>query len=336
MEPGTSIQRWADTAMYPAAHNEQADRGELVEPKVTLVSMTPQPLRTMAAACELYVGHIFTDPMDISKPLALHWLEEMTRTELESGLEFIDLHFFIEGVPRDFTHQAVRQRTAVYVQESQRFAVKENAQFEVTMPPSISKLAEDDPMRVLWIQADEYDAQVYNGLISGGIPAEDARKRLPQGITTRLHYKTNLRNLIPLAGKRLCSQAQYDWKKVWYGMIQAILNYGPVHERWQQREISKLFKPICYQTGKCGFHAESDRFCVIRERVDAHAANGEQPRVWLDIDPMEPLREGAARMSPAMAEYLRLPLKYCGDSDSHDEHPHLYHLQNYRCLGIHP
>jgi flavin-dependent thymidylate synthase len=334
MAPGNSVQKWSDVAMYESAHNAMADAGQQVEPRVTLVSMTHQPLRTMAAACELYIGHMVTDPMDINKPLAMHWLEEMTRTELQSGLEFIDLHFFFEGVTRAFTHQAVRQRTAVFVQESQRFAVKENAELEVAYPPSIAGLDDDHPMRVLWDQANEYDASVYNGLIGGGIPAEDARGRLPHNITTRMHYKTNLRNLIPLAGKRLCSQAQWEWKQVWYEMIRAILDYGPVHERWQQREIIKLFKPICYQTGRCGFHAESDRFCAIRSRVDVHTANGDNPTTWVDIDPLEPLREGAARLSPAMAEHLKLPVRYCGDTDTHEEHEYLYHLANYRCLGI--
>jgi len=336
MAADKQIARFADVAMFEAKPNDMASNGEQVEPKVHLVSMTAQPLRTMAAASLLYKGVIVTDPMEVIKKDAIFEFGEMTKTKLQAPLEFIDFHFFFEGVTRAFTHQLVRQRTAVYVQESLRFAVKANAGLEVAYPPSIAELEDDDPARAIWNNAVATTADTYNGLISNGIPAEDARGLLPTNITTRVHYKTNLRNLSEHAGLRLCTQAQYEWKQVWYGMIRAILDYGPVHERWQQREITKLFKPVCFQEGKCGFHATSDRFCSIRDRVDAHASAGDPVDQWTDIDPFEPLREGAARLSPAMKGYLDLPLRYCGTDGEHEEHTYIYHIQEYKCFGIKP
>ena len=47
-EPGTDVARWADEAMYRAAPIKD------FEPKVTLVSMTANPLKVMAAANEQY------------------------------------------------------------------------------------------------------------------------------------------------------------------------------------------------------------------------------------------------------------------------------------------
>jgi thymidylate synthase ThyX len=44
---------------------------------------------------------------------------------LKAPLEAIDFHFMVEGVTRAHTHQEVRQRTAVFAQESMRFAVKD-------------------------------------------------------------------------------------------------------------------------------------------------------------------------------------------------------------------
>jgi flavin-dependent thymidylate synthase len=286
--------RYADVAMYTA--QPISEDGETVRTKVTIVSMTANPLRVMAAASELYQGGVYSDPYLIGRSKALEWLDGFRKSKISAPLEFINLHFFIEGVTRAFTHQLVRQRTAVFVQESMRFAVKENAAFEIVMPPSISILAEDHPMRVLWKQADEYDAWVYNSLIAGGIPAEDARGRLPTNIATRIHYHTDLRNLVNQSGMRLCSQAQAEWKQVWAEFIKAILSYGPEEERWQQREIGKLFKPVCYQTGSCGFNGPADRWCVIRDRVNAHSAAGDPPDTWTDIDPREPLHPSAARM----------------------------------------
>jgi flavin-dependent thymidylate synthase len=295
-EKSREIQKWADVAMYPAQCDDMAAAGLDVEPQVYLVSMTPRPLQVMAAAAELYAGNPVYDPRLIGPKTARNWFRDMTRTALQAPLEFIDLHFFFAGVTRAFTHQLVRQRTAVYVQESQRFAVKRDAAIEISYPPGIAKLPSDHPMRVVWDKAVENNAWAYNALVDGGIPAEDARGLLPTNITTRVHYKTNLRNLAEHAGLRLCSQAQFEWKMVWFGMIDAIRNYGPAENAWQQEEIARLFKPICYQTGRCEFRAETDRACRIRDRVEAHHAHGEGPEQWTDIDPREPLIEGAARI----------------------------------------
>jgi flavin-dependent thymidylate synthase len=266
--------------------------------------MTTEPLRTMAAAAEMYRGHTVSDVRNISRTSALEWLNDMLRTGTKAPMEFVDLDFLFEGVTRAFTHQLVRQRTAVYVQESMRFAVKRNA--KVAMPPSIRALKEDAPARVIWESMVHNLNTAYNALIDSGIPAEDARGLLPTNITTKIHYKTNLRNLMEHAGMRLCSQAQYEWKEVWLLILEAIHNYPRTNGgisvtlagQWQYDAIVKLFKPVCYNTGKCEFMAATDRACTIRERVQAHYVRGEGPEAWEDIDPREALIEGAARKAP--------------------------------------
>jgi thymidylate synthase ThyX len=186
-----------------------------------------------------------------------------------------------------------------------RFSVAANGQHEVRLPPSLEDLPEDDPKRITWDNVVSRIAWAYKSLIDAGVPAEDARGLLPTNIGTRIHYKTNLRGLAEHAGMRLCSQAQDEWKEVWEGIITALLNWGPVSDRWQQRAIAALFRPVCFSTGKCEFMAETDRWCRIRDRVQAHAAKGEPSVTWVDIDPHECLIPGAARMSPQTAEYLR-------------------------------
>lgn len=302
----TDVSKYADIAMYRARPDELAQIGEPVHPQVTLVSMTPKPIRVIAAAASLYSGGVVHDAQEVTKELALALFDDMSKTTLKAPLEYVDLHFIFEGVSRAFTHQLVRQRTAVYVQESMRFAVKDNAAFEVMMPPSIDRLADDAPQRLIWHDAVVSVAHAYNALIESGIPAEDARGLLPTNITTRVHYKTNLRNLAEHAGLRLCSQAQNEWKEVWEGILWAIRNYWEgLTEEWEKDAILSLFKPICYRTGRCEFRASTDRFCAIRDRVEAHHAKGEPPSEWSDINPMDALREDAARISPEMQEYLK-------------------------------
>jgi flavin-dependent thymidylate synthase len=269
--------------------------GDEIRPRVVLLDMTANPLRLIGAVSELYDGRVVEDPSTVSRETVMRWINGFKQSRISAPLEWVNLSLFISGVTRAFTHQLVRQRTAVYVQESMRFAVKENAAFEVALPPSIAGEPGDSPLRAEWEKTTRSVAASYNRLVNAGMPAEDARGLLPTNIGTRVHYHTDLRNLISQSGNRLCSQAQQEWKQVWIEIIRAIIAYGPKEERWQQREIASLFKPICYQTGKCEFMGPADRFCSIRDRVEAHHANGDRPDTWTDIDPHEPLHPLAAR-----------------------------------------
>jgi len=282
--------RWADEAMYSAKPISGTG------PTVVLSDMTANPLRLVAAVSEQYRGGIFPNPTSITQEQAMEWYHGALKARgLPAPLEWVNFSFYIEGVTRAFTHQLVRQRTATFVQESMRFAVKENAEMEIVMPEYIARLAEDHPLRVEWNTTSAYVAASYNRMVNGGVPAEDARGILPTNIATRVHYRTNLRNLIEHAGLRLCSQAQYEWKQVWAEMIKAILAYGPEEDRWQQEAIVRMFRPVCYQTGRCEFMGPADRFCSIRDRVEAHPKKGDRPETWDDIHPHEALSYGAAR-----------------------------------------
>lgn len=293
-EGSNAVARYADEAMFTAVPLADEESGP-VTPRVTIIEMTRNPLRVIAAASEMYQGRPVTDVNDIDRRTAMDWLDGFKASKISAPLEFVTIHFLIEGVSRAFTHQMVRQRTAVYVQESMRFAVKENAAMEVVEPPSLLGLAEDHPWRVEWDAGVREVGARYNRLVNAGMPAEDARGLLPTNIATRIHYHTNLRALVEHSGMRLCSQAQAEWKSVWMEMIRALLVFGPTVDRWQQREIVRLFKPVCYQTGKCEFMGPADRYCSIRDRVEAHHQAGDHPNTWTDIHPQEPLHRNAAR-----------------------------------------
>jgi len=316
---GNEVARFADVAMYHAAEAERAEDGdgEAALPRVTLVQMTRNPLGTMAAASELYRGTVCPSPV-VNRMVAEEWLHDMTRTRLQTPLEFVSLHFLLENVSRGFTHQLVRQRTAAYVQESMRFAVKDDAGWAVYMPPSIAELPDGHPRRELWIQAVKNTGTVYAGLVNNGIPAEDARGLLPTNILTRVHYHTNLRNLLEHAGNRLCTQAQFEWRLVFQGIVNAIRGFpsrlsdadGGSREhslQWQYDAIADLFRPICYRTGKCEFMAATDRHCNIRERVNSFHDSGIPSAQWdstvfpahVRINPAEWLLDPAsARKAP--------------------------------------
>ena len=158
-----------------------------------------------------------------------------------------------------------------------------------------------------WDLAVEYASAQYNALVNSGMPAEDARGLAPTSVLTQINYNSSLRGLIDHAGLRLCTQAQFEWREVWAKMIQAIRDYGAtqlytrpateeelqrdwesddpyrtfgVSAAWQFDAIADFFRPICYKTGKCEFMAQADRFCTIRDRVQANHGEGRPSTQW--------------------------------------------------------
>jgi len=287
--------------MYEAVPIEPTEEG-LIEPKVTLLSMTPDPLGAIAAACRMYEGIPTYKLSDITDDERRRYFDDVQKTHLTAPMEFVKLHYFIEGVDRGFTHQIVRQRTAVFAQESLRFAVKDHMAEETVMPPSVAELPAHHPTRQMWEKHLKGVQDFYNYLIANDIPAEDARSILPHAVGTRLNYCTDLRNLREHAGNRLCTQAQMHWRDVFTQIKDCIAIYTPdfswletfefnrsvyadaweEKHRWQFELLanSGLFKPACYQQGHCPFKASFDRGCTIRERVDLNALSGRESSDW--------------------------------------------------------
>lgn len=284
---------------YGDGHQYEAQ--PIQEQAVHLLNMTDDPLGVVAAFSKIYEGAAITDLSRITDGEREKYFEDILKTKLDTPLEAVKLHFVLEGVSRSFTHQLVRQRTAVYGQESMRFAVKSDMANEVPTPPFIAALGKNDDRRVTWENAILNISNAYNFLVSNGVPAEEARGLAPHGILTRVHYVTDLRNLARVAGDRLCTQAQFEWRLVFLRIIKAIAEYTPDFSwiadirarehvedewedssRWQFQEIaqSSLFRPACYQVGHCPFNASFDRSCTIRERVEFFSKNGVPSSEW--------------------------------------------------------
>lgn len=279
------IERWADRAMF------RAEEMAVERPTVHLHWMTPDPLGALAAAAYMYKGRVIRSLSEITDEDRRQFFDDMTKTTLNAAFETIEFQFLIDGVTRAFTHQLVRQRTAVYFQESMRFATLDDRwDGRVALPPSLQGLKDDDPRVVLWMKTVAEIETGYKALVGAGIPAEDARGLVPTNVKTRIIYKTNLRNLVGHAGLRLCTQAQFEWRWVFAQIAQAIRNarvYVPFESGMDDIPVhmadliaDRLFKPICYQTGRCQFRASFDRACKIRDRVEANHAIGRESAKW--------------------------------------------------------
>lgn len=275
--------QWADSAQFWA---QPVDRtGEFIVPKVYLLSMNSDPLGDIAAMNMMYRGEVCRDLGNLTNAQRQYHWNEVMATYLKAPLESVLFHFLIESVDRSLTHQAVRQRTATYAQESLRFSVKGEPEF--LHPPSIAILAPDDPRRLEWETFVADSHHTYLRLVGDGIPSEDARSVLPGAIATRYHYVVNLRNIATEAGSRLCTQAQFIWRYVFAGIVGAIREYRTetfwnYNNGWQFETIasSLLFRPVCYQIGKCPWRGETDRPCAIKSRVDDFAGRGIPSSQW--------------------------------------------------------
>lgn len=277
------VSRWADSAMY---RSEPMPEGVGKEgPRVTLMNATPDPLGSLAALTAMYEGRVVRDLRVLSRAERMAAFEAMTKTALSGPLEVAQFHFLVEGVTRSFTHQMVRGRQAFYAQESLRFAVVDEESWgdRTAVPPSV---ALSDDSIAAWDSAVVGAQAAYQELIDRGIPAEDARGLMPHAITTRLHWVIDLRGLLHVAGLRLCTQAQFEWRQVMAGVVKSLRSYamdqrGNEHaDAWQFRHIAAQLQPVCYQEGRCGFMAEFDRSCTIRSRVELNARMGRPSTEW--------------------------------------------------------
>lgn len=340
MSDGT-VAKWADQAMFKAEPMEQTT------PKVYLISMSADPLGEIASCAKMYKGEVVRSMAEVTDEERLQYFDDLTKTTLNAAFESVKFHFMIEGVTRAFTHQLVRQRTAVYFQESMRFAViDESFADRVGLPPSLvgttgelldakrklslGEMSDDDFSSMMQYASDaerkrwNWDTAVntvegsYKLLVEQGMPAEEARGLLPTNVLTRIHYVTDLRNLVGHAGLRLCTQAQAEWRHV-FSQIASAIREARVHvpsvfradkeSPWQGQSFpvhmadqiaDRLFRPICYSTGKCEFMASFDRYCSIRERVNANHEIGRPSSDWtseLDIVEGNPIVSGVGPKS---------------------------------------
>jgi flavin-dependent thymidylate synthase len=293
--PSAELVRQADAAQYARAPIPAEDRGRI---RVRLLNATPDPLGSVAALIAQYSGRVIRDLSEVTDDMRRSALDDMGKTVLNGPLEAVQFHWQIEGVTRSITHQMVRSRASFFAQESLRFAVPEgNWSEEIPYPAWLSTKEADKVGTPQWSAKQAWDAQMdtaqvhYERLIELGMPAEEARGVLPHDMPTRIHWIMDLRTLLAEAGKRTCTQAQFPWRIIFAGMAQALREYGgqPREGRndgrrrrdgWQFSEIANRLRPVCFQTGRCGFMAQFDRNCTIRERVDRNAESGRPPAEW--------------------------------------------------------
>ncbi len=233
-------------------------------PRVTLLTYTPDPEKTVAAAAKLCysatgAADLF-DGLDTEK--AKSYVEMLERLGHESPLEHASFTFTIEGVSRAFLAQITRHRIASYSVQSQRYVKRDNYDFIV--PPNI---AEDEEALAEYNHIMDECVEGYQRLteilqrnsakklmaegktedeawkVAEKIAIEDARFVLPNASDTKMVVTMNVRSLHNFFRLRCCNRAQWEIRSVADQMLKLCREAAP--------SLFANAGPSCVSDGRC-------------------------------------------------------------------------------------
>ncbi|RPF49172.1 thymidylate synthase (FAD) [Hydrogenoanaerobacterium saccharovorans] len=250
-------------------------------PKVTLLSYTPNPEKTVAAAAKLCYSRVGVDDLlaGLTDEKAENFVQMLSDIGHESPIEHASFTFGIEGVSRAFLAQITRHRIASYSVQSQRYVNK--ALFEYVIPPEIEA---DEQAKSLFLNAMSETAEYYDKLsailkekhtaafIAEGKPQaeaeklaakkaiEDARYVLPNACDTKMVVTMNARSLLNFFRERCCNRAQWEIRIVAEQMLALVYEVAPT--------LFAKAGPPCLR-GAC---PEGKMSCAKQTEVRAHYA----------------------------------------------------------------
>ena len=155
-----------------------------------------------------------------------------------SVLEHLPLTFLIEDVSRVTEVQLVRHRIASYSIRSGRYTKANNNKSWYQIPKSIKN---NDSIIKLFTEMNENIYSFYTAMIEQGIPKEDARYILPQGLLTDIIVSMNARAFIEQCEKRLCKKAQWEIREMFTQMKECIKDIYPI--------VYEQLEPPCAKGG---------------------------------------------------------------------------------------
>jgi len=193
--------------------------------KVTLLSFTPEPEKTVALAARLcYSDSTIEELEERVKGISIEkFLGKIMRLGHLSVLEHASFTFGIEGISRATSHQLVRHRLASYSQQSQRYVKFDRPEY--VTPHSV---AADDESKKLFDEAVAGAYRLYRTLLERGVPAEDARFVLPNAACTRIIVTMNARELLHFFRLRCCERAQWEIRDMATRMLVLAKEKAPV------------------------------------------------------------------------------------------------------------
>lgn len=208
--------------------------------KVKLLNFTPNPDFTVYLAARVCYSKVSVEELkeEANEDKIKALIRKVVRSGHHSVLEHASFTFGVEGVSRVTTHQLVRHRIASYSQQSLRWVDASN--MEIVVPPSVSVVKE---ALEIFEEAAKKVKDAYNKLVSLGIPKEDARFIIPQGVSSEIVFTMNARELHHFFRLRLCSRAQWEIRELAYLALLEVRKVAPI--------IFEKAGPLCITEGRC-------------------------------------------------------------------------------------
>ncbi|AAK40656.1 FAD-dependent thymidylate synthase [Saccharolobus solfataricus] len=211
--------------------------------------------------------------------------KDMTDDEIETWIRDAILHgywsvlehsvytFSIEEISRVASHQLVRHRIASYTQMSHRFAKPIDEYYKPIIPPSAKKRSKE---LVEKAYKEAYDN--YYTLLESGVPEEDARYVLPNGVNTNIVVTMNARELYNFFSLRLCSRAQWEIRAIAWKMLEEVKKVHPrlfkytgpnciIHENFIRNENESITLEDIFKDYKLEFISQRCIEGVLRDGI---------------------------------------------------------------------
>ena len=229
--------------------------------QVTLIDHTKDPIRSLYMAYRVCYSALtpqqVLDRIDderISQQKMADFVGDRLNTGHTSPLEQVQFEFGISGVSRAFSHQFVRHRIGIsFEQQSQRYVTYKDGAFPYTVPKTVEKAGLAADMDALFDDA----GQLYDKMVRAGVPAEDARFLLPNATNTNFKITVNFASLLHICDLRLCTRAQWEFRKVAALMRAEVMRVAP--------ELGRYLQPKCgeHRLGYCDEDYDAWKACPI-------------------------------------------------------------------------
>lgn len=161
------------------------------------------------AAAECYQGKNFERSLQIAMD-GKHF----------SVAEHAAFTFHIKDVSRVLLAQLTRHRIASFSVQSQRYC---GVKVEWVVPPSFKELGLEED----YIAECNRSYEAYCRYVERGVPKEDARFVIPQGVTCRLLMTMNVRELLHFLELRTCNRAQWEIRELADEVLKACKHLAP-------------------------------------------------------------------------------------------------------------
>ena len=216
--------------------------------RVTLLTYTPQPEKTVAMAAKLCYSPSAIDEIGegLTEEKTASFVQMLADIGHESPIEHASFTFGIEGVSRSLLAQITRHRIASFSVQSQRYVAESD--FAYVVPPEIEAIPE---AKAEFLAAMEEDRRHYERLTAllkekhqktlleegksekeavrtaEKRAIEDARFVLPNACETKMVCTFNARSLQNFFALRCCNRAQWEIRDIATQMLFLVREVAP-------------------------------------------------------------------------------------------------------------